>query len=165
LRLGRQAGGGSEDQGAPQGLRTRKVGGGAAVEAHMVGMAAPVAVAAVDVRVDENDLGGAGRALHQADEMRKDSPLRELDGEVEAPSPAAEKVLETKRGQPDTRTDKMDSLMDQPYTRRPPAAYHGTPAWSRSRATRYWSSPKNSRRNSWEVGTMKMSATAAGETR
>jgi hypothetical protein len=49
----------------------------------MAGMAAPVTVAAVDVRVDKDDLGGAGGAVHQANKVGEDSPLRKLDGEVQ----------------------------------------------------------------------------------
>jgi hypothetical protein len=53
-----------------------------AENADMAGMAAPVAVAVVEVGMDKDDLGRAGKTIHQANEAGQHDPLRELNGKM-----------------------------------------------------------------------------------
>jgi hypothetical protein len=57
------------------------MGGGLTIEANMASMAAPIAVVMMQVGVDEHNLRGVVRPIHQAD-VRQNHPLWQLDGEV-----------------------------------------------------------------------------------
>jgi hypothetical protein len=66
----------------------------------MARMAAPVAVAAMEVGVDEDDLGRMRGAVHQADEVGQHRPLGELDGEMVDTIPGRRESPVTATGMP-----------------------------------------------------------------
>ena len=73
----------ANNQGAPKGrVHTRRLGGGAAKLTDMAKMTTAVATAAVEIRVDEEDVRQQPVLAHQPNEMRETTPLSHLEGEV-----------------------------------------------------------------------------------
>jgi hypothetical protein len=64
-RLGGLGEGRGKDQGVPEGLGTRQVSRGLALEANGASMATPVTVTAMQVGVDKHNLRGAVGPVHQ----------------------------------------------------------------------------------------------------